>query len=172
MSLFDVDGINYEIIGAKKVMVGNGTEGSGISGTKIISNLIIPPTIIYNGRKYTVTSLSGYAFSRISGIINATVPNTINEVKSYAFWLCYSLENIYFEPGSRIKIFPYKLFEGYIEVPFESTKIRVPKGYDAYLKEDFGDYMQLPPEGKRHGGHPAFICDLNKSYREYQEEKL
>ncbi len=68
-------------------------------------------------------------------------------------------------------IFPYDLFAAYIEVPFENTKIRVPKGYDSYLKSDFGNYMQLPPEEKRHGGHPPFICDLNRSYRMYQEEE-
>ena len=69
-------------------------------------------------------------------------------------------------------IFSYKLFKEYIEVPFENTRIRVPKGYDEYLKEDFGNYMQLPSENKRHGGHPAFICDFDKSYREYQEGKI
>lgn len=68
-------------------------------------------------------------------------------------------------------LFPYEIFKESIEVPFEDTMIRVPKEYDMYLKMDFGDYMKLPPEGKRCGGHPAVIVDFEKSYREYREEK-
>ena len=68
-------------------------------------------------------------------------------------------------------VFPYEIFSDSIEVPFEDTTIRVPKEYDRYLKMDFGDYMELPPEEKRHGGHPAAVIDFHKSYKEYQEAR-
>lgn len=68
-------------------------------------------------------------------------------------------------------VFPYEIFKESVEVPFEDTTIRVPKEYDRYLKMDFGDYMKLPPEEKRHGGHPAAVIDFNKSYKEYKEIK-
>lgn len=67
-------------------------------------------------------------------------------------------------------IFPYEIFAESISVPFEDTEMRVPKDYDCYLKMDFGDYMKLPPEDKRMGGHPAAILDLHKSYKEYVKE--
>lgn len=36
---------------------------------------------------------------------------------------------------------------------FEGCKFRVPKNYDMYLKQIYGDYMQLPPEDKRVSHH-------------------
>ena len=38
---------------------------------------------------------------------------------------------------------------GTIEMPFEDTKMRVMKGYDAYLTAVFGDYMKRPKVSER-----------------------
>ena len=42
-----------------------------------------------------------------------------------------------------------RIFEEYIEVPFENTSFSVVKEYDYYLTKIFGDYMTLPPVEKR-----------------------
>lgn len=68
-------------------------------------------------------------------------------------------------------VFSYEIFRESVSVPFEDTEICVPRGYDQYLTMDFGDYMKLPPEDKRHGEHTAAIIDFHKSFREYQEAK-
>lgn len=68
--------------------------------------------------------------------------------------------------------FNYKDFAETIEVPFEDTTICVPVGYDRYLKTDFGDYMKLPPEGKRVSIHPTVLIDISKSYKEYKKTGL
>ena len=65
----------------------------------------------------------------------------------------------------------YEDFKKDIEVPFEDTTIKVPIGYDRYLRMDFGDYMQLPPLDKRVSRHNADIIDMNQSYRYYMEEQ-
>lgn len=36
-----------------------------------------------------------------------------------------------------------------IYIPFEDTQLPVPKGYDSYLRQMFGDYMALPAEAHR-----------------------
>ena len=36
-----------------------------------------------------------------------------------------------------------------IEMEFEGKMFYAPKGYDVYLKNLYGDYMQLPPEEQR-----------------------
>lgn len=49
-----------------------------------------------------------------------------------------------------------------IEVPFEDIRLRVPTGYDAYLRRLYGNsYMQLPPEKDREQ-HPLMRLDFGK----------
>ena len=44
-----------------------------------------------------------------------------------------------------------------IEVPFEDTMIAIVKNYDEFLRPEYGDYMQLPPENQRHNHYAKFI---------------
>ena len=46
-----------------------------------------------------------------------------------------------------------KIFESYIDVPFEDACFMVVSDYDEVLRNIFGDYMKLPPEEKRVPGH-------------------
>ena len=41
------------------------------------------------------------------------------------------------------------MFEKLTEVEFEGKKYPGPLQYDSYLKDVYGDYMQLPPKDKR-----------------------
>lgn len=50
-------------------------------------------------------------------------------------------------------IFPARCFEGTIELEFENSRFQAIKGYDEYLRSEYGDYMQLPPEKKRVARH-------------------
>ena len=42
-----------------------------------------------------------------------------------------------------------EIFTSGILVPFEDTKLMVMNGYEEYLKDNYRDYMQLPPVEKR-----------------------
>lgn len=46
-------------------------------------------------------------------------------------------------------VFDAGLITEFVEVDFERHKFPALKGYDAYLKGQYGDYMQLPPENQR-----------------------
>lgn len=48
-----------------------------------------------------------------------------------------------------IEIYDRKLFDEYIRLPFEDTSFQAIAGWDIFLRQQFGDYMQLPPENKR-----------------------
>ena len=50
-------------------------------------------------------------------------------------------------------IIPVSAMEEMIEMPFEDTFFKVPKGYDEYLTHAYGDYMKLPPEDQRENRH-------------------
>lgn len=54
------------------------------------------------------------------------------------------------------------------EVPFEDTKINIPKGYDGYLKVLYGDYMLLPPQEERVVKHQTVKIDIDNSYLLYK----
>ena len=49
------------------------------------------------------------------------------------------------------KIFSFEksFFEEYVLLDFEDAKFFCPAKWDEYLKKAYGDYMKLPPEGKR-----------------------
>ncbi|MDQ0359786.1 LicD family protein [Breznakia pachnodae] len=44
---------------------------------------------------------------------------------------------------------------------FENIEVRVPHKVEEYLATRYGDYMQLPPEDKRHN-HPPYILDFGE----------
>lgn len=52
-------------------------------------------------------------------------------------------------------------FGDYIMVPFEDRVFRAPIGYDQYLRQMYGDYMQLPPESEQIPPH-----DIEAYWRE------
>ena len=64
-------------------------------------------------------------------------------------------------------VFDFKDFSDSLEVDFENSKMRIPVGYDNYLRHDLGDYMKLPPESKRVSNHDVFVVDTDRSYRDY-----
>lgn len=45
------------------------------------------------------------------------------------------------------------VFENVVMVPFEDRQFFAFSEYDTYLRQVYGDYMQLPPEDKRHSPH-------------------
>lgn len=59
-------------------------------------------------------------------------------------------------------------FDGYVLMDFDGYQLRVPKGYDGYLRDIYGDYMTLPPIEKRNTNHTFFFVDLKK--RQVKEE--
>ncbi len=49
---------------------------------------------------------------------------------------------------------PGRLYLDLIDVPFENLTLKIPRDYDLMLKNQFGDYMKLPPEDQRRT-HPG-----------------
>lgn len=66
------------------------------------------------------------------------------------------------------KKYPASAFKESVFMPFEDTKMPIPAGYDAYLKEAFGDYMTLPPEEKRKAHHECVFMDMENCYKQYK----
>ena len=61
-----------------------------------------------------------------------------------------------------------KDFADVVYLDFEGHKMPAMAGYDNYLKEAFGDYMQLPPEDERVCHHDVEFVDCDNSYKIYK----
>lgn len=51
------------------------------------------------------------------------------------------------------EIYPKSWVSSSVEFPFEGLKVKLCVGYDKYLRQFFGDYMQLPPVEQRKSHH-------------------
>lgn len=58
------------------------------------NNLVIPNTVTYNGVTYIITALAPYAFCERVDIKTITLPETIKNIGSYAFYFCTNLTAI------------------------------------------------------------------------------
>lgn len=65
-----------------------------------------------------------------------------NQNTSFLFENCQGI-------GKRRNRFLLKDFEGYIDMEFEGHYLKAPQGYDDYLTQTYGNYMQLPPKNQQ-----------------------
>lgn len=87
---FTVDGIWYyytnEDDDEVEVMYNKSGEYSG--------DVVIPSTVTYNGKQYTVTKIRTGAFLFETGLTAVTIPNSMTSIDSHAFHGCSNLEKV------------------------------------------------------------------------------
>lgn len=79
------------------------TEVGVLKGDSCKGQVIIPPTVQYDGKTYTVKSIKETAFHGNDSIINVTLPETITSIGKYSFYNCRKLTSINI-PNSVINI--------------------------------------------------------------------
>ena len=57
---------------------------------------------------------------------------------------------------------PSSWFDSTCEMSFSDFKVKMPVGYDNYLRQLYGDYMTLPPMEERKTHHFHYYCNLNE----------
>ncbi len=94
---YDIAVENSEGVTIYYIYINDGTElavapksdsNSGYQGS-----VVIPSEVIYKNRTYTVTKICSEAFYW-SGVSSVTIPNTVTEIGSSAFFLCNGLTSI------------------------------------------------------------------------------
>ena len=84
----EIDGINYSYdYGNKQAKVIK-------KSPKYEGNIVIPETITYERREYSVTSIGDYAFSDCTGLTSISIPNSVTSIGDYAFYGCTGLTSI------------------------------------------------------------------------------
>jgi hypothetical protein len=84
----EIDGIWYNLVSKVK-------EAKVTSNPKRYKgNVEIPPSVIYEGETYKVTSIGDYAFSFCTGLTSITIPNSVTSIGEGAFSGCSGLTSI------------------------------------------------------------------------------
>lgn len=98
--------------------------------------------------------------------ITSIKKHLLKEITKYDFDKCEYCEEIFSEAGDA-GIYRKETFGESILVPFENVEISIPKEYDRYLSQCYGDYMKIPDESQRNG-HGDTIVDFDSSYEIYK----
>ena len=56
--------------------------------------IVIPETVTYSGKTYSVTSIGSYAFRGCSGLTSVTIGNSVTSIGDYAFYGCSGLTSV------------------------------------------------------------------------------
>ena len=83
-----------------------------------------------------------------------------------------SLETIAIEVMSTInRPLAADMLDNYTYVHFEDGEYMCFSGWDEYLRVEYGDYMQLPPEEERVWTHHPILIDFEHNYEELPQNK-
>ena len=90
---FEMDGIYYNITSDATVEVT--FRGSYYhSYDEYSGDIIIPSTVTYSRKEYSVTSIGERAFASCTGLTSVTIPNSVTSIGSGAFWICPGLTSV------------------------------------------------------------------------------
>lgn len=81
----------------------------------------------------------------------------------------YNYPIVMFETVNTMKqSYDSDLLDKYIEIEFEGKQFWVFSKWESYLKEKYGNYMQLPPEEEREWRHKPLIISFNTAPEGYE----
>ena len=78
-----IDGIYYNFSGDKAIVTCHDYNTRSYSGS-----VSIPSEVTYNGKTYSVTSISDRAFYGCYGLTSIIIPNSVTTIGDYAFYDC------------------------------------------------------------------------------------
>ena len=92
---FQVDGIYYRTsIFTKNTAYVTHSGTSYTESVEYQGEVVIPESVTYNGKTYTIASIGGYAFAGCPGLTSVTIPNTVTTINQNAFNGCTGLKTI------------------------------------------------------------------------------
>lgn len=114
-----IDGIYYTLNSSKSTCTV--TYKSSSTYNSYSGDIVIPSTVTYSGKTYTVTEIGNSAFRLSSGLTSVVIPNTVTKIGDYAFYDCSQLKCVRIEDGTTPLTMSYKYtFEN---TPFETLYI-------------------------------------------------
>ena len=69
-------------------------EVTSMQSGKYAGDIVIPSSINYEAKTYSVTSIGEYAFSACSALASVNIPNSVTSIGNYAFTFCSGLTSV------------------------------------------------------------------------------
>ena len=93
---FVSNGIYYDITDATNKTVAVTYKGIDCYSysNEYTGSVVIPESVSYNGKVYSVTSIGNYAFVGCSGLTSIKIPNSVTSIGEWAFSYCSGLTSI------------------------------------------------------------------------------
>ena len=91
---FGVNGIYYDVTSNTEVSVTYRGSSYNDYSNEYSGNVVIPSTVRYSGKEYSVTSIGSDAFSCCKGLTSVTIPNSVTSIGSDAFYNCSGLTSV------------------------------------------------------------------------------
>ena len=93
---FEVDGIYYNITDATNKTVAVTYYGGSYNyvTNEYTGSVVIPESVVCNGKAYSITSIGREAFAFCSGLTSITIPNSVTSIGNCAFYNCSGLTSV------------------------------------------------------------------------------
>ena len=91
---FEVDGIYYNFTSSRTVEVTYKGEKYYSYDDEYTGSVVIPASVSYNGKNYSVTSIGSSAFYDCDGLTSVTIPGSVTSIGNCAFYYCDGLTSI------------------------------------------------------------------------------
>ena len=88
-AIVEIGGIYYNFSGNEAKVTYRDINTADYSGS-----VVIPESVTYNGKPYSVTSIDNYAFYNCTGLTSITIPNSVTTIGNSAFYGCSGLTSI------------------------------------------------------------------------------
>ena len=94
---FEVGGIFYKITDNANKTVEVTYKGSSFYeySNEYAGVVIIPESVTYSSKTYSVTSIGESAFYKCSGLTSVTIPNSVTSIGNDAFYGCFGLKEVH-----------------------------------------------------------------------------
>ena len=78
-----IDGIYYNFNGNEAEVTYKNTSYNSYTG-----DIVIPESVVYNAKTYSVTSIGNSAFRGCTGLTSVIIPNSVTSIGDWAFYGC------------------------------------------------------------------------------------
>jgi len=148
----------YNTDGTSVSVTYQGTYSSNYSN-EYTGTVVIPETVTYGGKTYSVTSIGSSAFSGCSGLTSVTIPNSVTRIDHLAFYQCSDLTSVIIPNG--VTYIGEQAFNGCSGLTSITWNAKNCSAFSSYSSDPFYDIRTQITEfiiGDEVTSVPAYMC--------------